>query len=737
MLRPRASRRQSSSRVSTVVRRVVAAGVILPSLLFVGAPRSSMSIAYGTLNNFDCVNDTGVEAHGFDIEIEDCHSSSITYTYDWSHYGVPKITEDSSDPLHPRVLIRYASAKKPDGTWAAYTAIPSGPISPTDGHQFTDPSVNFGGEHFGVGYYGNPSLVKYYWLIDDGAGNLVRGPLVNVATPSFNYYPPAAGVPANVVAVIPAPPPPPAPVLQFGEATFVKAIKTTTHNPNKVRLQDLVSDDPGNPEPWANGEPEEVEMEWRLMQTQFGAAGGGANGELEGGPEELPDGDEVITRRYEFYKYIGPFDAESGEAMASEVAADGIHGVGTVTYNDYFDPLTGEWVEKTVDLSTVEVVGEFFGAQMSGFDVAPALGLIDNVQEGEVGVPFPDRLVVIAGGNAFLASISAGALPPGMALGQVSGVLSGTPTSEGVFTFTVEASDFGGTVVSKEYSMTVVGEAAPPTYTVATSVSPAGAGVTGGGGSFALGDEVTVTATRNVGYYFQEWTENSIHFSFTPSYTFNVSDNRSLLAVFGIDNDRPTTSAALSGPAASNGWFSGAVEVTLNPSDALSGIASVHYQVDAGAPTLYAGPFTISSAGAHSVSFWSEDKAGNIEVAHSEAVNIDGTAPSMTATPSKTRLLPANDKMVPVVISGTVTDGTSGVDLSSGSYSTVDSYGLLEPSGAFTVDPGGTFSFTVLLQAHKIKKDPDARTYTLTLQARDNAGNTTSTTVVVSVPNRK
>ena len=28
------------------------------------------STAYGTLNNFDCVNDTGVEAHGFEIETE-------------------------------------------------------------------------------------------------------------------------------------------------------------------------------------------------------------------------------------------------------------------------------------------------------------------------------------------------------------------------------------------------------------------------------------------------------------------------------------------------------------------------------------------------------------------------------------------------------------------------------------------------------------------------------------------
>ena len=59
------------------------------------------SIAYGSLNNFDCVNDTGVEGHGFEIELDDIQSMDISYTYDYNHYGAPKITEDRSDPAHP------------------------------------------------------------------------------------------------------------------------------------------------------------------------------------------------------------------------------------------------------------------------------------------------------------------------------------------------------------------------------------------------------------------------------------------------------------------------------------------------------------------------------------------------------------------------------------------------------------------------------------------------------------
>src|SRR6188474_1187278 len=56
------------------------------------------SVAYGTINNFDTVNDTGVECHGFEIEIEDLHGADITYTYNWNHYGTPKIIEDNANP---------------------------------------------------------------------------------------------------------------------------------------------------------------------------------------------------------------------------------------------------------------------------------------------------------------------------------------------------------------------------------------------------------------------------------------------------------------------------------------------------------------------------------------------------------------------------------------------------------------------------------------------------------------
>ena len=91
--------------------------------VFVLSPSTRASIAWGSINNFDAVNDTGVECHGFEIELDGLHSRDISYTYDWNHYGVPKITEDNTDPLAPKVFVRYESAKNPDGSWAAFTAL--------------------------------------------------------------------------------------------------------------------------------------------------------------------------------------------------------------------------------------------------------------------------------------------------------------------------------------------------------------------------------------------------------------------------------------------------------------------------------------------------------------------------------------------------------------------------------------------------------------------------------------
>lgn len=239
--------------------------------------------AYGSLNNFDVVNDTGDKCYGFEIELEDLRSTDVTYTYDYNHYGTPRISEDNSIPGHPKVRVRYEAKKNPDGTWASFTnpQDPLHPLAPTDGHAFTNPSLNLGGEHFGMGYYGTPSVARYHWLVADPSnpGTLMLGPAVQVATPQFVYQPPInppvnpgdpPAAPAQIRAVIVPHGPENENDERFGEPVWVKIFKTVQPSGKKVKLEDLLTDDPQREDDrdWAGEEEPETEIEWMVFQKR-------------------------------------------------------------------------------------------------------------------------------------------------------------------------------------------------------------------------------------------------------------------------------------------------------------------------------------------------------------------------------------------------------------------------------------------------------------------------------------
>jgi|SRR5260370_397192 len=93
-----------------------------------------------------------------------------------------------------------------------------------------------------------------------------------------------------------------------------------------------------------------------------------------------------------------------------------------------------------------------------------------------------------------------------------------------------------------------------------------------------------------------------------------------------------------------------------------------------------------------------------------------------------------NGKMARAAVSGAITDTGSGVNLSSAAYSVTDEYGKVQPTGAITLGAGGNYSFTVSLQASRRGSDRDGRQYTITVRAKDKAGNPTSQASVVTVP---
>jgi len=110
------------------------------------------------------------------------------------------------------------------------------------------------------------------------------------------------------------------------------------------------------------------------------------------------------------------------------------------------------------------------------------------------------------------------------------------------------------------------------------------------------------------------------------------------------------------------------------------------------------------------------------------------TPPVITLSVTPKVLWPPNGKMVPVSVSGTITDTGSGVNVNSAAYAVNDEYGEVQPQGAITLGLGGAYSFTILLQASRLGTDLDGRHYAVTVQAKDNAGNVGSKTSAVIVP---
>jgi Putative Ig domain/Bacterial lectin len=105
---------------------------------------------------------------------------------------------------------------------------------------------------------------------------------------------------------------------------------------------------------------------------------------------------------------------------------------------------------------TVKVVS--LGISGSGaytYNPGPAL-LFPAPPGGEVNVAYSDQLTVTGGTSPYAWSVSTGTLPPGLTLGASTGLLSGTPTTAGSYSFTVKVTDHSGLSDTEPVSMTII-----------------------------------------------------------------------------------------------------------------------------------------------------------------------------------------------------------------------------------------------------------------------------------------
>jgi len=103
------------------------------------------------------------------------------------------------------------------------------------------------------------------------------------------------------------------------------------------------------------------------------------------------------------------------------------------------------------------------------------------------------------------------------------------------------------------------------------SSSPAAGGTTTGAGAFTAGTSVTASATANANYTFVNWTDNGVIASTSPTYTFALTANRTLVANFAANIYTLTLSAnpAAGGTTTGGGPFNAGTSVsataTANP----------------------------------------------------------------------------------------------------------------------------------------------------------------------------
>lgn len=171
----------------------------------------------------------------------------------------------------------------------------------------------------------------------------------------------------------------------------------------------------------------------------------------------------------------------------------------------------------------------------------------------------------------------------------------------------------------------------PVSISLSVTDNPAGSGIASTVYSVDGGPTQTYTGAFTVG----SDGKHSVSFHSTDV-AGNVEANET--TTFQIDQAPPASSATVVGTSGNNGWYVTPVSVALAASDSGSGVARTYYAVDttacalstpAGCSTYSGSPFTVGADGTHSLTYFSQDVAGNIEAVRTQTLQIDSTPPTI------------------------------------------------------------------------------------------------------------
>ncbi|WP_319463890.1 nidogen-like domain-containing protein [Micromonospora sp. RTP1Z1] len=211
------------------------------------------------------------------------------------------------------------------------------------------------------------------------------------------------------------------------------------------------------------------------------------------------------------------------------------------------------------------------------------------------------------------------------------------------------------------------------------------------------------------------------------------------------DTDPPMVTATPDRSANTAGWYNAPVTVVIaatDPGDDASGVADITVTSTGAATgsTTYPGDraqVRVAAQGVTTLTYTATDAAGNTSQPQSLVVRIDTVAPSVQCSADPAALWPPNHTPRDVTVTVTVSDsgsGPAGFTLKSASSNEPDNgLGDGDTAGDIQGWATGTSDTTGQLRAER-SGSGSGRTYTLSYQAMDLAGNSTTCAALVTVP---